>query len=53
MSKSQYVKYLQDRINGLEVAYDNAISDFMLGRAFRISKEIRALKGQLEIQLGY
>jgi hypothetical protein len=53
MSKSQYIKYLQDRINALEVAYDNAISDFLFAKAFRISREIKAQETQLKYYRGY
>jgi hypothetical protein len=52
MSTKEYIKYLQHRINALEVAYDNAISDLMFGRALRIKRQIRAMKAQLESYYG-
>jgi hypothetical protein len=40
----QYIDYLRKSIDALENAYDNAINDFMLLKAYRISQQINDLK---------
>ena len=53
LSKSQYVEYLRNRIRGLQVAYDNAMSDMLFGRAWKISQLIKRAEKSLAYELGY
>lgn len=52
MSREEYIDYLRKRIVALENAYDKAISDFRLARAFKISKEINRVEAILDQYLG-
>ncbi len=52
-NKGEYIALLQKQIAALEVEYDNAISDLMFGKAYRLSKKIDALQETLDAQLGY
>jgi len=53
VNKGEYIDYLQRQIAALELAYDDAISNFMFGRAFKISRRINELSSTLHTQLGY
>ena len=53
VSRSQYVSYLRKAIDSLEIAYDDAVSDFMFRRAYKISKQIDDLREKLIEQIRY
>ena len=52
MSRQEYIDYLRNRITALENAYDKAMSNLRLGKAFRISKEINRVEAILDQYLG-
>ena len=53
LSKKQYIEYLKNRIQGLQMAYEDAMGGLYLGRAWKISSLINRTQKALNAEYGY
>lgn len=53
LNKKQYIEYLKNRIQGLQAAYEDAMSGLYLGRAWKISNLLNKTQKALNAEYGY
>jgi hypothetical protein len=53
LDKKQYIEYLKNRIQGLQAAYEDAMSGLYLGRAWKISNMLNKTQRVLNAEYGY